>query len=507
MAAPRRGTAACGGGDTVAREGTFPSGLSSLRAALAAPFVMHIGEWTGSKHSARPDTKTAGPPPYTTNASWEWVVESEASIPTPGSDGAARFWDALFGWMASVGLDTYKLDHSQTQQPNMRYLLTTPGSTETWLRTMAHAAARHGIHKMYGGHISSGFLHSTQLPNALTARISYDYIPELLRSKRACDGADPRTTAPKGNVLLGANSLYPWAVGLRPYKDAFLSAPQRWNATTCLTVGPLPDAAGDGEYYYTLPEWWDVQEAFPELQALVSVLTAGPVAVADGIGDTDATLAKRTCRADGVLLKPDRPALAVDAWWSQQAFGHGGPRGEVTQTATTIGTGAAALRWHFVLGCDLSAEYTVEPRELLPEGMGHTSVGVAWRRQYGEEWRAPLASELVEFNESAPLRLPLPATSEDRWGEYTLWRTAPITCGGRGWALLGEPAKMAHASAQRLAAVTPTCTGAPSLDVLALGEPGETVELAFRAPSGSVHTAALRVGPDGKAHAHMPPSA
>ena len=78
------------------------------------------------------------------------------------------------------------VDHSQQQQPKMRYLMTTLGATETWLREMADAAARHGISKQYGGHISSGFLHSAALPNALTARISADYIPDLKRPSNAC---------------------------------------------------------------------------------------------------------------------------------------------------------------------------------------------------------------------------------------------------------------------------------------------------------------------------------
>jgi len=42
-----------------------------------------------------------------------------------------------------------------------------------------------------------------------------------------------------------------------------------------------------------------VQERYPELHALVSALLAGPVAVCDGAGDTDAVLTMRTAAADG----------------------------------------------------------------------------------------------------------------------------------------------------------------------------------------------------------------
>jgi hypothetical protein len=68
----------------------------------------------------------------------------------------------------------------------MQSLLTRIGATEKWLRGMAIAAARHGVSKQYGGHISSGFLHSVQLPNANQARVSDDYIPSLKRPRNSC---------------------------------------------------------------------------------------------------------------------------------------------------------------------------------------------------------------------------------------------------------------------------------------------------------------------------------
>ena len=108
-----------------------------------------MGEWTGS-------ASAAGPPPYAANASWDWVVEPLASLPAVNS----TFWDWLFAGMAANGLGVYKLDHTQQQMPNMNYTMRNLGVTEAWLRGMADAAARHGVDKQYGGHISSAFLHS-----------------------------------------------------------------------------------------------------------------------------------------------------------------------------------------------------------------------------------------------------------------------------------------------------------------------------------------------------------
>ena len=73
-------------------------------------------------------------------------------------------------------------------------------------------------------------------------------------------------------------NLVAWAVGLLPFKDNFHS-----------------------------------NEAQGEAEALISALSAGMVGPGDQIGTFDAELIKRTCRADGLLLKPDRPATPLDA--------------------------------------------------------------------------------------------------------------------------------------------------------------------------------------------------
>lgn len=66
-----------------------------------------------------------------------------------------------------------------------------------------------GIDKQYGGHISSGFLHSVSLRNAYVARVSGDYIPGVSRKADACViDADSQTLSPADNVKIGRNTLY-----------------------------------------------------------------------------------------------------------------------------------------------------------------------------------------------------------------------------------------------------------------------------------------------------------
>src|SRR5258708_16546520 len=96
-----------------------------------------------------------------------------------------------------------------------------------------------------------------------------------------------RTSGEHG-YLVGPELLWAWflhttvmarALGLWPYKDVFHSA-----------RGSEPR----------------------EVEALLAALSAGPVGVGDRIGEADVELIRRTCRADGVLVRPDVPIAAID---------------------------------------------------------------------------------------------------------------------------------------------------------------------------------------------------
>ena len=59
------------------------------------------------------------------------------------------------------------------------------------------------------------------------------------------------------------------------------------------------------------------------LQAVVSALTAGPVAPADEIGRLNVTRIMQTCRMDGTLLKPSMPAFQLDSTFAAVLSGRG----------------------------------------------------------------------------------------------------------------------------------------------------------------------------------------
>jgi hypothetical protein len=93
--------------------------------------------------------------------------------------------------------------------------------------------------------------------------------------------------------LIGRETSWAWflltnafarALGLHAFKDVFLSSRE-----------------GDG---------WNGDE-HAEIESLLAALAAGPVGIGDRAGRSDRALVLRTCRSDGVLLKPDVPVAAI----------------------------------------------------------------------------------------------------------------------------------------------------------------------------------------------------
>ena len=126
-----------------------------------------------------------------------------------------------------------------------------------------------------------------------------------------------RTSGDHG-YLVGPEVLWAWflqtnvmarALGLWPYKDVFHSA--RSSQTR-------------------------------EVEALLAALSAGPVGVGDRVGEADVELIRRTCRADGVLVRPDVPVCAVDRASFAAPVWSGEPLVGTTHTQHSAG------RWGYV---------------------------------------------------------------------------------------------------------------------------------------------------------------
>ncbi len=131
-----------------------------------------------------------------------------------------------------------------------------------------------------------------------------------------------RTSGDHG-YLVGPEVLWAWflhnnvmarALGLWPYKDVFHSAPT---------------------------------SATREVEALLAVMSAGPVGIGDRIGEADVDLVRRTCRADGVLVRPHVPIAATDRAAFDAPVWNGGPLVGSAHSRHSAG------RWGYVLTCNV----------------------------------------------------------------------------------------------------------------------------------------------------------
>src|SRR6185437_3099293 len=160
-----------------------------------------------------------------------------------------------------------------------------------------------------------------------------------------------------------------------------------------------------------------------ELQSLVSTLSAGPVGPGDRVGMTNRSLVMRTCRSDGMLLKPDRPATPIDA-----SFLSDGRNGEVWETSSEVG----GQTWRYAVAMQSRHGFKLRPADIGLAGrylLYHPASGGAW-----------------EGDMAHPLHL---------WSTYrgkksvafAYFVLAPLWQGG--WSFLGEPDKFVAVSRER----------------------------------------------------------
>lgn len=226
---------------------------------------------------------------------------------------------------------------------------------------------------------------------------------------------------------------------------------------------------------------------------MVMLLSAHFLSAPDVVGSSNRTLILSTCRADGVLLKPDRPAFPPSVMFLRRLRG----KGEVQLTHTEL---ADAGRWTFCLSFGMKEQITLTAEELgvpshsgTDRGVGSDDTnlsGIAWARKNLEPFEVSVdGKELHRFSPSQPLSLAMQPPASD-WGLYTYWRIAPTSCQGQGWTLLGEMEKLVSVSAQRVANVTATCGTVaddrePSFSAVIVGTEDETVTLSFVPPPPS----------------------
>lgn len=287
------------------REDLFPDGLPALRRRLGDPaWIFH------SRH-------VAASSPYVDQT---WWIDNDIAHPAD---------PAFFRkWMADArrwGAVTYEQDWMFIIWFGVRQLREAVGRTGAWQHGLDRAARENDLSLLWCMSIPPDFALATELEGVGAIRTCDDY-------RYAADPAILWTWFLVVNNLAAALQLW-------PFKDVFFSAAEARGGEDGKSIDGDPHA---------------------ELEAALAALSGGPVGIGDRIGRTEPGVVRRTCRADGLLLKPDRPLAALDASLL------GGPaRGEGLLWADS-----ASGEWRYVLAIHTGpAERSIADRLQLDETM------------------------------------------------------------------------------------------------------------------------------------------
>ncbi|HXX48934.1 MAG TPA: hypothetical protein VEN47_11930 [Myxococcota bacterium] len=234
-----------------ARPDMLPEGMSALQRRLGAPLILHARHFSSRS------------PYFEREPAW---VDGEQAHPR-----TSALFERMAAQAASWGAIQIEQDWLSQCFLGVRGLRAEPGRARAWQEGMDRAAEANGLSLLWCMPTPADFFQTVTLRRVNAIRSSGDY-----------------------RYIIGSQALWSWflygnafarALGLWPYKDVFLSR---------------RDGSGlDGD-------------PLAEVEALLAALSAGPVGIGDRLGRTDPELVRRTCRGDGVLVKPDVPLAALE---------------------------------------------------------------------------------------------------------------------------------------------------------------------------------------------------
>ena len=383
----------------------FPKGLAEFTQELGLPLVAH-------------NRYCSNQSPYCDRYS---CVPGDDPKKQAAHPKAPAFWDEIMDNAEKFGVVVYEQDWLYTHLAVIPWMRSGLDHGEIWYDAMADAAEKKGLTMQLCMASPEFFLQQLKHPNATHARVSHDYKGGL----------------PKAFFWMPFHkaSLFAEAVGLWPFKDNFQS-----------TAGQRPT-------YNIIPE------ANPWEEALVACLSGGPVGPSDRIGGSDRALIMKTCRKDGVLLKPDRPATPIDIMflYNKNIF-TGGKKHWVVTTESEHEIGKTT----YLAAFNLWPLSMYEPYVTLAEA-GVSGPHLVFEYQSG---KSKVVSDQIRFGWMPP----------EKGFYYVL---CPIL--GNGMAVIGEIGKFATLSQKRFPSIR------MEQDALVFeveGVPGERVALAVYAPAG-----------------------
>jgi hypothetical protein len=268
-----------------ARPDIFPDGLAELHRKINnIPLAAHNRYWAYDNV-------------YKQKYSFILDIANGKALPV-GND---TFWVDLLVEARNWGLVLYEQDWLNVQTIGFLPTRTNINLGEQWLKSMGAAADQVGINIQYCMSLPRHILQAVEIPRVTHARASDDYAVNL-----------KNTAKPQWNI--GVSSMLADAMGLAPFKDVLWS-------TNVQPGSPYGESA---------------IEQVPDRAILISTLSTGPVGPGDAINYTNIQRIMRCCRADGLILKPDRPLTAINEVIADWADNDGVLPGELYSTTTTM---------------------------------------------------------------------------------------------------------------------------------------------------------------------------
>jgi hypothetical protein len=381
------------------RDDVFPDGIAALREALGEPPL--------AAHCRHLSSAS----PYLD----EFDCWTDGDRAHPKDAGLyERYLDQCVEW----GVETFEHDWLIECFLGVRGLRAGPGRARAWQEGIDRAAGARNRTLQWCMPSPADICQTVTLSNVTSIRTSGDH-----------------------GYLVSAGYLWAWflytnvfadALGLFPYKDVFHAEP-------------------------------DNPAAHADIESLLSALSTGPVGIGDPLGRTDASIVRRTCRADGVLVKPDTPISAINRSFRKWATSRGQLLTGTATSAKDDGT------WVYVMTMNATEKATTGRVELADLGV-HERV-VAW------DWRTQTAEVLA------------PGDGWDVSLDGLDWDyrvLAPIV---GGIAVIGDPALYATAGDLRVHHVTGTSVG--------LVGPDDSFDLVFWTEKAGVQRRPITIGATG----------
>ena len=419
----------------------FPNGLAALSRSMASPLqkdgmgmMLYIPEVCANNS-------------YSSNFTF---YKSFQHIPTTGpialvsAQESERFYGALFDWgLANGAMVAFEIDFMDYKLLQFPVLLENVGLAEQWQVGIGTAAKARNL--------------SVQLCMEVPAELMTTLLSDSITNARGSgDGG--------ANVAgFAASSLLMSALGISPFTDNFFS-------------GMGKDGGKSAS-----------------LRTALAIMSRGPVGFGDEVGKFNATLLKRTCRTDGILLQPSETAVQLDS----PKYCADGCHSLVTSTVSRIKVDG--VFWSFGIIMAFSAQPGVTPLPSSQVRFAELPALVSSGQDY-MYWKLDDPACASGGNARSCLQKidathPAHVVDSDSSG-LAIFLVAPVM---QGWVLLGEVSKLVPISEDRIAESATTASGLSLQVVGAAQEKVEMLAANIAKPGGKLKTFATTVGNDGTA--------